>query len=548
MIKKISEEIYNKIDYVKSIVSIYPDEAIKISKEAYNLAKDNNLIIEEAYSLLSIAFASRIKSDISSIIDSSYKALAIFKDKNYIIGQIKSLNLIGIAYFYSSMYEEAIKYFLEGHELLKTTKDDSLLCSVLNNIGEVYRESEMYDKAIYYYDQAIEIVCKNNYTIHHAAILTNIGEIYFAKSDYKKALEIYNESYNLLIHENDIINLAEIENKIGKSHFEMGNIKKAKEYYFKALKRLQNINNKYYIIDVFINIAEINLEASEGSTLSFYEKAMGFAEDVGSKSKLCKVYKLISLYHEEQGDYKNALEYFKRYSSIKEEIMRVKLKSKLEILNIEFKNIEDKDKFDNMKLRLENEISRQKYNLKKIKSSNEMLERQVYEDELTGIQNRRSVNLYLSLMLKDMKSKEDLIALYVIDIDKFKKYNDCWGHPEGDQCIKKVANCIKSIQLDRDDIFGRYGGEEFIYISTHLDYKEALELGNHIRKEVEELDLYYMDKKEKRTVTISLGGVIGKSSNFSSMQKMIEIADMELYRAKDMGRNRTILKNINNVN
>lgn len=83
-----------------------------------------------------------------------------------------------------------------------------------------------------------------------------------------------------------------------------------------------------------------------------------------------------------------------------------------------------------------------------------------------------------------MSSKEEQIVLFMIDIDNFKKYNDYWGHSQGDICLRKISDSIKKIQNNRGDIFGRYGGEEFIYISTFLSYGDALELGNLIRTEV----------------------------------------------------------------
>lgn len=143
-----------------------------------------------------------------------------------------------------------------------------------------------------------------------------------------------------------------------------------------------------------------------------------------------------------------------------------------------------------------------------------------------------------------MSSKEEQIVLFMIDIDNFKKYNDYWGHSQGDICLRKISDSIKKIQNNRGDIFGRYGGEEFIYISTFLSYGDALELGNLIRTEVERIGLYYMDKGEHKNVTISVGGAIGSSLDFSSMANIIETADKELYRAKEMGRNMTILRNM----
>lgn len=544
MKKALSEEILENLDYAKKISSEYPDKSMDICQEAYLLAKEYNLVLEEGYALLGMVFASRIKSDRSKMLDYSFKALEIFEAENHIAGQIKTLNLIGVAYFYSSMYEEALKYFLKVNDLLEFNKDDFLLSSILNNIGEVYRESEIYDKAMEYYRKAIDIAFVNNYSLNHASILGNIGDIHFAKQEFDIALEVYNQGYDILINGNDIVSLGEIENRIGKVYFVIGEFKKAEEYYFKSYKRLETISNKYYIIDVLKNLAQLYIVNESDKVLDYYEKAIEFAENVGSKKKLCQIYKLISEYYEKVGDYINSLDFYKKYSNINEEILSSNLRTKLEILNIELRNIEITGKFEQVRSRLEEEINRQKEELEKIILANEILQKKAYEDELTGVSNRRSINIYLNKIIEEMSSKEDLISLFMMDIDNFKKYNDYWGHSEGDVCIRKIADCIKRIQNNRSDFFGRYGGEEFVYISISPNFEEALKLGNLIRTEVEKIGLYYMDRGEKKPVTISIGGVMGSSSDFSSMANMMELADKELYKAKEKGKNRTILKDM----
>lgn len=539
---RISKEVYDKIEKGRDIASLRPNDSLKICDEACILAKENNLFLEEGYALIGMSLASRAKSDISGMLNYSYKALAIFKDKNYIPGQAKALNLIGIAYFYNSMYEEALNCFREIIVMLEIDKDDLLLSKVYNNIGEIYREYEMYEQAMEYYNKAVEISIRNELVTNHAALLSNIGEVHFMNNQLELALEVYIKSYNIFIQGQDMLSLGEVENRIGMVYFAMKDNKNAKKYYNTAIKRLENINNKYYAIEVILNIANLYLEKKSSKVLDFYEKAMDFAKDIGSKKKISQIYKLISQFYELEGDYKNALEAYKSYFSFNEEVVSSNLSNRLEILNVEMDNYQNTGIYENLRNRLEIEINRQKHELEKITLENQILEKKAYEDELTGIMNRRSINIYLNETLKNMHSTKDSLLVFLIDIDKFKRYNDYWGHSGGDICLKSIADCIKSIQIEKQDIFGRYGGEEFIYISTKISYEDALELGNLLRIRVEELGLYYMYNGEKKIVTISIGGIIGMSSDFHSMAELMELADKELYRAKEMGRNLTILK------
>lgn len=537
-----SKNIYKDIEKAKKLASTDPDQAIAMSRKIYRRANKENLKIEMAHCLLNIALAGRNKSETGLILENSYEALSIFKKENNITGQSRSLNFIGIAYFYSSMYDEALKSFLEGKELLAIDDEDQLMVSLLNNIGEVYKESELYDKAIEHYNRAIEIVNRSSNSLSHAVILCNIGEILLNKRKYEEALEVYNKSHSILLETDEIVSLADTENKLGKLYYELKDYKKSESYYLRAYKRLNSVTNKYFLIDVLINMAELYEFKQKEETLYLYKEAMYYAENIDSRKKLCNIYDLISQYYERKKDYKNALTYFKKHTEANKELMKLNFKSKLEVFNIDIINIKDSSEFKNIRVRLEKEIRRQKNELETFKLSNKILEKKVYEDELTGIANRRSVNIYLEDMINRTYIADEKLVLFMIDIDNFKKYNDYWGHAEGDVCLKKVAASIKNIEVENNALFGRYGGEEFIYISIIKDYEEAMNLGERIRKEVEKLGLYYRYEDRKRKTTISVGGVFASISMFSSSREIIEMADRELYRAKDMGRNITLIK------
>jgi len=542
-----SEKIYKMLDEAKDISTMYPFKSYAICKEAYDIAEKNNLIVEEGYALIGMSFACRAKSDINQMLDCSYKALEIFETVQITLGKIKSLNLIGIAYFYNAMYEDALKYLLQVLDLLDEYKDYFLLSCVLNNIGEVLRESARYEEALEYYNSALKICVENNFKINTASIFNNIGEIYFLKNKYDEALNYYTKGYEILIKENDMVMLGEVENKLGKVLYTNKDYGKAEEYLFSALSRLDNINNKFYAIDVLVNIAKLKLEKKSKDYLLYYEKALEYSEKIKAKKKISEVSKIVADCYEKNFNYKLALQYFKKYCSVNDEIMTSNLGKKLEILKIELKHLKIKERYERIKIinkRLETEISIQRNELEKIQKSNEILEKKALEDELTCIPNRRFINYYLNETLEKHLLYDEKITLFIIDIDNFKKYNDYWGHSKGDECLIKVANCLKDIQVKRKDIVGRYGGEEFIYYAKGLNYDQALKLGNLIRNEVEKLSLNYMLGCKNNVITISVGGILGKASDFNKITDMIEIADEQLYKAKNMGRNITILKSL----
>lgn len=539
--ESVSRIIDNKIKEAKKLAAIYPPKSYDLSIEAYKLAKEYNLKSEEGYSLISLAFVCRAKSDNNLMLEYSFRAHEIFEETNDLLGQIKSLNLIGVAYFYGSMYEEALIYFLKAEDLLNLHKDDFLLSCVFNNIGEVYRETCCYDKALQYFDRAYQISIDNNYNLNVASILINIGEINFAENKYEEASEKIEKSYKIFINENDMINLGEAENKIGKIYYSLKNFDKAEKYYFRSLNRLYKVNNKYYTVDVLVNLAKLYMHKDHSQSIYYYEKAMEYAENIDAKKKLVEIYKLVSEYYEYVEDYKKALEYYKSYSSLNEEITASNIGKKLEILQLELKFTKDIDKFDRVRELLEKEIEHQGKELEKIRKSNELLIKKAYEDELTTVPNRRYINNSLNEVWHQMMNDNENITLLMIDIDDFKRYNDCWGHPKGDECLKLISNKIKKIQEERHDVFGRYGGEEFVYYAKNLDYNQSLNLANYIRTEVENLNINYKYENTAKNITVSIGGVTGKVKDIEEISNLIVMADKELYKAKDLGRNKVCL-------
>lgn len=539
MPNEISKLIYEKLDEAKKISTINPNKAYEISNEAYNMAVDNNLKIEQGYSLIKMAQACRARSEINLMLDFSLKALELFEVEKELYGQILALNIIGIAYFYNSKYEEALKYFFNAKELFNNTEDDFLLSCVLNNVGEVYRESGRYDTSIEYYKQSLEICIENNFKLNTASLYSNMGEVYFQTKSYFNAIDYFNKSYNILLDEKDMVTLGEVENKLGRTYFALEKYSDAEDYYYKSINRLKEVNNKYYLIDVLIDMGILNLSRDLNQAVIYYEKALEIAIDISSNKKIRNIYKLISEYYEKIQDYKSALVYYKYFSRLNEVISVGDIGNKLEILKVEMEHFKDNNKFEVIKNKLEREILNQKNEIEKIKKASKILEQSALEDELTGVHNRRYINSYLKKLLE--KNSDEMAALYMIDIDNFKKYNDFWGHSQGDECLKKISSCIKETQEKRNDVFGRYGGEEFVYVARNINYEKSIELGNLIRSSVEKLGIYYNEEGVKELITISIGGSLFKIKDYKSISNIMEASDNQLYKAKNMGRNRVVM-------
>ncbi|MEL6263297.1 MAG: CHASE2 domain-containing protein [Cyanobacteria bacterium J06626_6] len=159
-------------------------------------------------------------------------------------------------------------------------------------------------------------------------------------------------------------------------------------------------------------------------------------------------------------------------------------------------------------------------------------------DELTQVANRRYFDQYLDNALRQRKQ----LSLILCDVDYFKAYNDLYGHPAGDDCLKKVAQAIKST-IRSEDLVARYGGEEFVIVLIDTTEEMAASAAKRVQKQIRELTLRHEGSRVNSCVTLSFG-LASASQHFSSTpSELIDYADKALYEAKQSGRDCLVVSN-----
>lgn len=158
-------------------------------------------------------------------------------------------------------------------------------------------------------------------------------------------------------------------------------------------------------------------------------------------------------------------------------------------------------------------------------------------DELTGVANRRRVELYLADQLASGRQYGHDSSVISLDIDHFKSVNDTWGHPAGDVVLQRVARICEDNLLRPGDLAGRVGGEEFLLVLPGTDLGAARMVAERLRAAVEATDM--SDAIGRRSVTISLG--VARAVPGDTVESVESRVDAALYRAKQAGRNRVEL-------
>lgn len=173
-------------------------------------------------------------------------------------------------------------------------------------------------------------------------------------------------------------------------------------------------------------------------------------------------------------------------------------------------------------------------------AANRALELMSLHDALTGLPNRRFFDGYLADQAAIARRNGRSLALIICDIDAFKSFNDRYGHPAGDVCLQKVAAALTACCRRPADRAIRHGGEEFALILPDINLAGAMRVGEAVREAVAALNIADADSSGARILTLSGGIAVIEPSLSHSVDELIAAADMALYRAKSLGRNRMV--------
>ena len=173
-----------------------------------------------------------------------------------------------------------------------------------------------------------------------------------------------------------------------------------------------------------------------------------------------------------------------------------------------------------------------------LKAQSDLLRQWVYIDGLTGVYNRRHFDERLACeWARSVRSGTEL-SVVLLDVDFFKRYNDRYGHQTGDDCLRRLAACLKDNMKRPADLVARYGGEEFVCLLPDTPLTGALALAEHLRAHVAALGIEHADSTAANGVTVSLGVCCKPADGVGSAASLLRAADAQLYQAKAQGRAR----------
>lgn len=180
----------------------------------------------------------------------------------------------------------------------------------------------------------------------------------------------------------------------------------------------------------------------------------------------------------------------------------------------------------------------------KLDEANRRLQALVHVDGLTGVANRRAFDARLQEEWRRCQRLRAPLTVLLIDVDHFKRFNDSRGHLAGDDVLKRTAETLAATVHRPGDLVARYGGEEFAMILPEDDAAGGLAVAERMRQAVTTLKLPHPASPTAPFLTISLGGasaIPGVTAGVPDPSRLVDLADVALYRAKGAGRNRAVV-------
>jgi diguanylate cyclase (GGDEF)-like protein len=162
-------------------------------------------------------------------------------------------------------------------------------------------------------------------------------------------------------------------------------------------------------------------------------------------------------------------------------------------------------------------------------------------DELTQLKNRRDFTNTIQRTVSNYRQSDNYLCVAILDIDFFKNYNDYYGHPEGDECLRKIGKVLKDLNKNKNIYAARIGGEEFALIWFEEDITETQNVASCVCEKIRGLNIRHEKSKAAPYITVSVGVNVVRCGALYDIDTLYSLADKALYAAKKNGRNRVVI-------
>ena len=455
-----------------------------------------------------------------------------------------------------AQYEQALELLNKAYENSDNLEDQSIRNDALNSMANVYYNNGQLEQAYRYYTELVELDKANNDKSALSVSLFNLGHVNASRKQFSKADKNFKASLKISRQLADDVGIASTLKAMGVNAQAQSKLNTAKKYLRESLHIFVAIHDKTQAARVQRHLGDIAHEQDNyEQSIEHYLAALSVLQKQPFSKALMRTHRGLSATYEKMANLEQALEHHHRYASLQQQLLEQQNKAVTQRLQVQFET--QRFAAENEQLALINQQQVQELNHRQTtlrlqyllialalaimtlvavlwlrsKKHGKAMQLLATRDELTGIQNHRSI---MQFAMKEWHRSIRFDRPYcclAIDIDNFKQVNDNFGHATGDAVLKLIAETLNSC-LRVTDSLGRVGGEEFLLISIETNLLQAHALAERLRSKIEMLQHPHQPNK---SITISIG--ITALNNQISLEELIAQADEALYQSKNKGRN-----------
>ena len=474
----------------------------------------------------------------------TYQALDLF-EKLETYPQIIACQIeLGLSYMYLGDFPDCIEWFELALVNSKTHNRPKGIYTSLSNIRDVEMKLGNFEQALKYGENSLLLAreLKDNSLIANELSELGITHIKLAQknliNNLNNPLERFKTGIDLLKQAREIAKQNPIYglevntfNAQAIALAELGQIEEAFVTSNKAIEAASHNDNPAATADSEKTRGWLyNKTGQTSESVLYYEKALEIYQHLGMKDEVAHIHRELTDVRKARGQFSEALDHLEKFYVLDAQLRSEAAERRTQALAA---------KLDLEKVRHDAEMHRIRseelsaLNLQ-LQEQAVLLEKLAREDELTGLANRRRLEEFAVKAFADARQKSGSLCMAIADLDFFKKVNDRFGHSTGDDVMRVLGAVLRQL-CPEGSLAARYGGEEFVLILPSTTAQEAYLLCEKVRVSLQNYD--WKQFHSDLSVTISLG--ISDSQEAISHERLISMADLQLYNAKHSGRNCT---------
>lgn len=466
------------------------------------------------------------------------QALQLARDSEDRTAEALTHNDLGLVYGNLGDFEGSLEHLLAGLRLMREVGAHKL-ASILNNIGNVYLELGDHGEALNFFRSSLDAFRRDGSWQGTAIVLGNVGRAHSGMGAHAEALEAFEQSLAIYDEHADESYEPPGRARAATALAALGRIDEAREQFARALGILERSGHRAFEDEVLSEIGRFHLEQGElDEAICYLLRVLKLLPAHESTRRVFELHHALSDAYERNGDRAAALRHYKAFHKARQDVSDSAITVRIRGLMLQFdveraRQQEEIFRLRNVELAKANEELRQLH--ASLEAKNRELHQISIEDSLTGLFNRRYLDLQLGVEVGRSRRHQRPLTAAMCDIDHFKAVNDRHSHAVGDEVLRQIAGILRETAR-ATDIVARYGGEEFVLILPDTDVSGAEILTERLRASVAQ---HPWDRlAQGLRITLSIG--VAELEPNASASALMAAADARLYEAKRAGRDRVM--------